>query len=307
MTDNASNWVVTQTVTTAAYKGYYKNSSGVLVSFDSGGTYGPNPDTLSPSVVQQTAGQTTSPVTFTGQGFGTNQPTVIASGGTITITPYGTITDGMFNATVVVPPNTPAETVTVIVTSTGYSQSGGSGFFGGGGGQSPTSAPSPPASVVIPCPTGITFNSAGSFYYPTVQQVFPGDKSGAGLIAQMDVTGPLSNYNGAQITEVLTPGTNSCPSPTPACGTATTFTVGNGNPSTSPIGNQQATLNAFWDNNVYFNTASLLPAGASCQVVCTQQFTCKGNPLGNKFTITKNFSASTYQNTPVTNVSATKQ
>jgi hypothetical protein len=54
VTDDASKWTVTQTKT-LAFKGYYKNSSGTLVSFTSNGPIGPAPD---PMVLQQPAGQT---------------------------------------------------------------------------------------------------------------------------------------------------------------------------------------------------------------------------------------------------------
>jgi hypothetical protein len=252
------------------------------------------------------AGNTGQTVTIAGKAFGTNTPTLTFSDPTITAPTLISHTDTQIVANVTVPSSTQPESVTVDVTTTGY---GGNSFNGGGDGQSATSGQSPSVPVVTPCPTGITYNAAGSFSFPTVAQVYPGDKSGAGLIAQMDVTGPLSSYNSVQIVEVLTAGTNSCQTyGLAACGTATTFTVGNANPANgSPIGGQPATTNAFWDNHLTLSTASILPAGKTCQAVCMQQYTCKGNNLGKQFTITRTFTASTYESVPVTNVSATKQ
>ncbi len=83
------------------------------------------------------AGSTQS-VTFTGQNFGTNVPTLNFSPGAGISYTVSSDNDTQIVANVKVASGTPNESVTVTVTSNGY---GGSGFNGGGSGQSPTSSP----------------------------------------------------------------------------------------------------------------------------------------------------------------------
>jgi hypothetical protein len=85
-----------------------------------------------------TAGKTTPGVTFTGQYFGTNAPTLTfspSSGISYSLVSYN---DTQIVANITVASGTPNENVDVSVTNNGY---GGLGFQSGGGFVSPTSAP----------------------------------------------------------------------------------------------------------------------------------------------------------------------
>jgi hypothetical protein len=84
-----------------------------------------------------TAGKSQS-VTFTGEYFGTNAPTLGFSPGTGISYALSTYSDTQIVASVNVAAGTPNEDVNVSVTSNGY---GGAGFTSGGTGASPTSSP----------------------------------------------------------------------------------------------------------------------------------------------------------------------
>jgi hypothetical protein len=76
-------------------------------------------------------------VTFTGQYFGNNQPTLTFSDSSITYTLVPPYNDTQIVANITVPSGTPDENVNVSVTSTGYN---GNGFMSAGGIVSPTSS-----------------------------------------------------------------------------------------------------------------------------------------------------------------------
>lgn len=112
------------------YNGSYSGSGGGTVTDNT-----PIVTGISPS--DWTSGTTTPGVTFTGQYFGTNVPT-------LTFSPSGGITyslvsynDSQIVANITVASGTPNEDVTVAVTNNGY---GGLGFQSGGGSVSPTSS-----------------------------------------------------------------------------------------------------------------------------------------------------------------------
>ncbi len=132
----------------------------------------------------------------------------------------------------------------------------------------------------------------------------------------MKVGGSYSNYDGALITESVSPlaNGNSCPQsypwPNPPCAGSSTFSVGTGGTavasgitlqSFSPVTNQ------FYDEHTLTSFYNLLGYSglSSCTNLCTQTYSCGGNPIAS-FTITEDLAPGTVGSSPVTNVSATK-
>jgi hypothetical protein len=113
--------------------------AGINLSASTAGTVNdPTPviTGITPSVWD--AGTMTQGVAFSGQGFGTNAPTLSfspSSGISYALTGYN---DTQIVANITVAAGTPTEDVSVSVTSNGYN---GNGFTSGGGGQSATSSP----------------------------------------------------------------------------------------------------------------------------------------------------------------------
>jgi hypothetical protein len=153
------------------------------------------------------------------------------------------------------------------------------------------------------CPTSVSLVSTSPI---ALSSVFPAYKTGVGIDASMNVNGSGSNYNGIQISEVVSTTSNSCGSAAPSiCGyPGTPFTVGtsatafNGAPLA-------AAQNTFWDQHIEYFTYSALSAGKSCSAVCSQTYSCNGNSIGT-FTIDYGLAAGTLGSTPVTNVTVTK-
>jgi hypothetical protein len=235
-------------------------------------------------------------VTFTGQYFGTNQPTLSfsPSGGiSYTLLSYN---DGQIVANITAAAGTPTETVSVSVTNNGY---GGNAFNGQSNGQSPTSAPAT-ATVLPPstsCPTTITVGNG------TVEPQEPGNLTGVGSFFPMTVGPGTVDYAGTPIYETiaLNPSGTTCPSSitTPTCGAMTTpFSVGSND-----------TFNVFWDQHVIqanFDMLATYNNGASCKIVCSQTYQCGGSNVGKGFTITLSLAPGTVNSTAGTVVTATK-
>jgi hypothetical protein len=252
-----------------------------------------------------TSSSTTTQVTFTGQHFGTAQPSLGFSQGGISVTSYVSYSDTQIVANITVAQNTPTESVEVTVTNNGY---GNSAFNGSGAGQSPTSAQA--NATVLPlsssCPTTITVGNG------TVEKLLPGSLTGVGSFFPMTVGPGTANYDGTPIYETVTPKTSGTTCPTSITsgicqGMTAPFSVGsadtfNGTPA-------PATQNVFWDQHVLeanFNMLTTDNKGASCQIVCTQTYQCGDMNVGNGFTITLSLTPGTANSIPITVVTATK-
>jgi hypothetical protein len=252
-----------------------------------------------------TSSSTTTQVTFTGQHFGTAQPSLGFSQGGISVTSYASYSDTQIVANITVAQNTPTESVEVTVTNNGY---GNSAFNGSGAGQSPTSAQA--NATVLPlsssCPTTITVGNG------TVEKLLPGSLTGVGSFFPMTVGPGTANYDGTPIYETVTPKTSGTTCPTSITsgicqGMTAPFSVGsadtfNGTPA-------PATQNVFWDQHVLeanFNMLTTDNKGASCQIVCTQTYQCGDMNVGNGFTITLSLTPGTANSIPITVVTATK-
>jgi len=171
----------------------------------------------------------------------------------------------------------------------------GDNFFG----NTQVTVPPKPA-----CPTSVTKSSTTTL---SLASQFPGLKTGIGIVASMQTNPTNINWNNTQITEAVSQSSNSCPSSFGSlCSGSDTFTVGTGG---STFGqNFAATQNIFYDQHVTTSGVSILDSAGinSCQATCAQTYSCGGNVIGN-FTINRSFTKGTIQNTPVTNVTVTKQ
>lgn len=154
------------------------------------------------------------------------------------------------------------------------------------------------------CPTTVTLSGTTTL---SLASQFPGLKTGIGIVASMQTNPTNINWNGTAIVEALTQSSNNCPASFGSqCTGSSTFTVGQGG---STFGqNFAATQNIFYDQHASTSTVSALDnAGInSCQVTCSQTYSCGGHAIGT-FTINRSFTKGTIQNTPVTNVTVTKQ
>lgn len=146
---------------------------------------------------------------------------------------------------------------------------------------------------------------------------FPTYKTGLGGFATMvvgpgELAGVGINYFNVQITEAVSPVSNGCPAnslPADICAGSTTFTVGGG-ASDFGVNMPAGVLNTFYDEHAAGEPTDILAntpiVQVSCQVVCSQTYSCDGSPIGN-FTITRTFTKDEIQNTPVAREAVTKQ
>ena len=154
------------------------------------------------------------------------------------------------------------------------------------------------------CPTSVTLSTSTPI---SLSSQFPTLKTGIGIIAAMQVNPISSNWNGTQVSESISQVSNTCPSSFGAlCSGSDTFTVGAG--ATAFGGSLPATQNIFYDqHNTVSSTSKLDDEGqTSCAAVCKQTYYCNRQVIGT-FKITRTFSKGTIQNTPVTNLSVTKE
>lgn len=252
------------------------------------------------------ADSTAHQVTFTGQHFGSNSPTLSFSDPSIGYSLLSS-SDTQIVAYVTVPEGTPTEDVSVTVTSGGYT---GNPFKSGGGSVSPSSTPAL-ATVDTPpqnCPAAVTVDVTLPRSLPSLTD--PSALTGIGILTRMLVSPVPINYNGVKIYEMVTPKSNGCPanirSATDIPAVYSLFTVG------SPaywegvqFGSYQ---NSFYDQHVIYIDYDVLGAtsGASCSATATQVYTCDGNNIGT-FTITNTYTHGTISGQPVTNITTTKQ
>jgi hypothetical protein len=188
------------------------------------------------------------------------------------------------------------------------------GYFGGGG---------PGVPVTVQCPETITISSIfNQFQFnPNVQDNFPSLLSGFGIIATMQV-GPGS-LDGSTVTENVTAGVNGCsgynlssPSGTaalPVCVGNAMFSVGPGGYNSGGaefgINYPGSGSNQFLDAHLYAASWDLLwryAPGTTCTVTCSQTYSACGVPIGG-FTITEQFTHSSFMGNSVTDIAVTKQ
>jgi hypothetical protein len=215
------------------------------------------------------------------------------------------------------------DTATVTLTANGSGACTGSCFSGTNQGSSPSGTASFQASIFNgnACPDAIIYNDSGSIKVPNVDQWVPAHLTGVGLFAAMQVVSTSgAPLNGSQITETVTPvqGSSTCTSPNLApaniCQSNGTLMVNSrGDPSWAAFApqTQYAVTNQFWDAHITIDASSpqsFLAAGSpQCFVVCKQSYSCNnGAPIAT-FTITRTFSTSIVNGTPVTEVKVTKK
>jgi hypothetical protein len=153
------------------------------------------------------------------------------------------------------------------------------------------------------CPTSVTLSSTTTL---SLASQFPTLKTGIGIVASMQTNPTNVNWNNIQITESVTASSNDCPASFGSCAASDTFTVGTGG---STFGQAfTGTTNIFYDQHTSTGSVSALDAAGidSCTRVCNQTYSCGGHVIGT-FTINRSFTKGTIQNTPVTNVTVTKQ
>jgi hypothetical protein len=153
------------------------------------------------------------------------------------------------------------------------------------------------------CPTSVTLSGTTTL---SLASQFPTLKTGIGIVASMQTNPTNINWNNVQITESVTAASNDCPASFGACAASDTFTVGTGG---STFGQTfTGTTNIFYDQHTSTGSVSALDSAGidSCTRVCNQTYSCGGNVIGT-FTINRSFTKGTIQNTPVTNVTVTKQ
>ena len=168
------------------------------------------------------------------------------------------------------------------------------------------------ASLLVPpmpsCSTA-TISVFGVVTQIPLESDFPAEKTGIGGVATMLVSPLPVVWNGTRITESVSLFDSTCP-PTGLniCSGSDTFTVGNGIINFGVI--FPPNINVFYDLHEIGLPTSLLDTSGtnqtSCQIVCTQSYSCGGAVIG-RFFITRNFSKDTIQGTPVTRVKVDKQ
>jgi hypothetical protein len=234
------------------------------------------------------AGATT-PVTFTGQSFGTNAPTLTFSDPTISYT-LVSYSDGQIVANITVAAGTQTENVSVWVTNNGYGV--GNGFYGGSGSgaQSAQSAPAT-ATVQTPIPSNLQLTS-------------PEDEGGGFLTMKFtwgSTSGKLSDLGACQVRENVTyptGGNSACP---PNAGATAcywppsppwppTTQPGTAYPNPTLVAGP-ASAGGVFDNNTITNQAFVKPYSQS-SFPATQifQYSCSGGPwttFGGSYTITR--------------------
>jgi hypothetical protein len=142
---------------------------------------------------------------------------------------------------------------------------------------------------------------------------FPNRLTGVGAATTMGVFPSPVIWNGAQIQELVTLTSNTCPASfgTPPCGGHDTFTVGDGSAPIGPLVFPPS-VNTFYDFHVSLIGSSVLdppPPLApipSCRAVCSQTYSCNGAIIG-RFTITRDVTRDTISGVPVSRVAVTKQ
>ena len=180
------------------------------------------------------------PVTFTGQYFGNNQPTLTfnpSSGIGYSLLSYN---DTQIVANLTVSPSTPSENVSVSVTSTGYN---GIGFMPGSGQNSPTSAP---ATALV---NGIQVTLS-----PSTLSLSSGD---TGVAVNVSTT-PSTIASEEQITNALSSNPNSSSNATLSFTAPTSFS-GNNDPWTISVGGNNSPSGIF--------TASASAFGANSHTI----------------------------------------
>jgi hypothetical protein len=317
--------------------GTQSDLGSVVVQTDGGTAYGPDFNisaaTTTPATISSldppswTANGQTFTLTIYGSGFGSSpsvsisdQNGCVQAGSAYNSDPNGTYTSVDVTISASCAAN---DTATVTLTANGSGACTGSCFSGTNQGSSPSGTASFQASIFNgnACPDAIIYNDSGSIKVPNVDQWVPAHLTGVGLFAAMQVVSTSgAPLNGSQITETVTPvqGSSTCTSPNLApaniCQSNGTLMVNSrGDPSWAAFApqTQYAVTNQFWDAHITIDASSpqsFLAAGSpQCFVVCKQSYSCNnGAPIAT-FTITRTFSTSIVNGTPVTEVKVTKK
>jgi len=171
--------------------------------------------------------------------------------------------------------------------------------------------------VTPTCPSTISLvNVTPLLLQSGLSNNFPIYLTGFGSYATLQVSDPSGkNWAGAAITESVTSTSNNCPAQTIACDAGgDAFTVGQSPPNLQPFGITVPDIpgtNGLFDlhtTNGSADAMSGLPQGATCQVVCSQTYSCGGTQLKGPsgpgvFTVTRSATHSTIGTTAVTVVS----
>ena len=178
----------------------------------------------------------------------------------------------------------------------------------GGGGGSP--------GTVTQCPNSVSLANTTNI---PLEDDFPTYKTGIGIVASMQVSGPSSNsYNGSKISESLSVNgvmQDTCPANYfSECNGSATFTVGTGGTDYGVLFNPAN--NIFYDDHSLVYATSLLDAAGlnTCTYSCNQTYSAVSDPAGNScggtslgsFLITYTFTKDTINGTPVTRTGVTE-
>lgn len=215
----------------------------------------PQITSISPSVWN--AGTTTQNVTFSGQHFGTNAPTLkFSPSAGITYVLHAGYSDNQIVADIAVSPSTPTENVGVSVTNNGY---GGSYFNGSGAGQSPTSGTQTVTVQAQPPQVQIT----GPNFVPMAKSGTPGAVNSIQLTASGTPTG--GTYSWSTSSSVV-----SLINPTSATVTVQSQSVGNANVSVKYTVNNTPVTNAQPVGVLLPN--SLSGTSTTVSILCPQKY-----------------------------------
>jgi hypothetical protein len=252
--------------------------------------------------------QAGSSYTFTVSGTGFGSSPMLNIGGPDDTNYYnascmGTACDTAISGSLSIPSTAPSGYALVIVTPVGFT---GLGF-----GQNPPSPPpvstTEPVTAAVQCPTTIQMTNTVPLSLPYEDPFMGTLLTGIGLAANMQVSGALTNNDGAQIQEVASQVSNTCPAIFGnICSGSATWTVGFGSQhfgQTFP-----SKHNMFQDWHVNVGADSILNAVSmqSCAATCSQAYSCNGAQLGGAFTIQYSFTAGSIMGDDVTFVDVTK-
>jgi len=176
-----------------------------------------------------------------------------------------------------------------------------------------------PVQVQVPIYVDCPGSASTTLVQPLgLNQVFPNLLTGIGNVARVTVSPSEVNWNGQEVTEVVSQQSSTCPSKFPACSGNTVFIIGEGyqpavteNGTYVPVGVYLvATTNEFFDQYSVWSNYSLLDyygGGNQCTETCSQQYYdwCNVLPIMSH-TYTYTFQKSIISGTKVTNVTVSE-
>lgn len=167
--------------------------------------------------------------------------------------------------------------------------------------------------LALQCPSSVELESTINL---NPEALANGYRTAYGILAKMRVLPDYRNWNGTQISEVVTPVPGTCPPnlTREPCASGPPFTVGAPTKSSPVHPVEPGIRNRFYDfHRTRWKSNSLLhdqthnPQNLStCESKCDQQYLCDGQVIGH-FVMTNRYRKSTYQGKDVTIVDVTKK